>query len=64
MLETVYTNANDLLSIVRAGGRVSKDEHDSVERYAGVIVTSGRACEAWQAAVQRLAETDSGAEGT
>lgn len=54
VLETVYVNADDLLSVVRAGGRIQNNEH---ERYAGVIVTSGRACEAWQAAVQRLAST-------
>ncbi|KAI0702748.1 tetrapyrrole biosynthesis uroporphyrinogen III synthase [Earliella scabrosa] len=47
VLETVFTNADELAQVVRAGG----------QRYAGVIVTSGRACEAWQAAVEHAIKT-------
>ena len=74
VLETVFTNADELAQIVRAGGQLrsshySRGEHEATkdreggnERYAGVIVTSGRACEAWQAAVQHVTKTGGGGE--
>ena len=44
VLETVHTNTSQLVSILRAGGA----------GYAGVVVTSARACEAWRAAVESV----------
>ncbi|KAI0776656.1 tetrapyrrole biosynthesis uroporphyrinogen III synthase [Trametes elegans] len=52
VLETVHTNMDALAAVLaRGGGGVDA-------RYAGVIVTSARACGAWRAAVQRLAGGD------
>ena len=42
VLETVHTNAAQLVATLREG----KAE------YAGVVITSARACEAWRAAVE------------
>ena len=46
VLETVYTNIDRLQAVVWRGGA----------DYAGVVVTSGRACGAWRLAVRQLAE--------
>ncbi|TBU24877.1 tetrapyrrole biosynthesis, uroporphyrinogen III synthase [Dichomitus squalens] len=46
VLETVHMNIEQLKETVRRGG----------EGYAGVIVTSGRAVEAWRLVVQQLVE--------
>ncbi|GBE87008.1 tetrapyrrole biosynthesis uroporphyrinogen III synthase [Sparassis crispa] len=46
VLETVLKNLPALKEIIQAG--------HSVKGYAGVIITSGRACEAWRTAVQEL----------
>ena len=61
VLETVYTNPTQLRALVRAGPGASDDE----EPYTGVIVTSGRACDAWRAAVEssEAEETRDGAPG-
>ena len=53
VLETVHTNVDTLKQIVRGGG----------SGYAGVIITSGRAVEAWRLVVQQLMEEGEG-EGT
>ncbi|PIL26198.1 hypothetical protein GSI_11953 [Ganoderma sinense ZZ0214-1] len=55
VLETVYTNLDRLQEVVYRGGA----------DYAGVVVTSGRACGAWRLAVRQLAEGAgyTGAEG-
>ena len=46
VLETVYKNIDKLQGVVCRGGAA----------YAGVVVTSGRACGAWRLAVRQLAE--------
>ncbi|KAI0641004.1 tetrapyrrole biosynthesis uroporphyrinogen III synthase [Trametes meyenii] len=58
VLETVHKNLNALADVVRgsAGSKQLSPRADTDARYAGVIVTSGRACEAWRAVVQELAE--------
>lgn len=48
VLETVFTNMHDLKRIIR-DGPVSQN-------YGGVIITSGRACEAWKDVVRDLIE--------
>ncbi len=59
VLETVHKNLDTLRDVVKRGGRIA-DEYAG-GRYAGVIVTSGRACEAWRVVVQQLEES-SGAQ--
>ncbi|KAI1795419.1 tetrapyrrole biosynthesis uroporphyrinogen III synthase [Ganoderma leucocontextum] len=46
VLETVYTNIDRLRDVLRKGSA----------EYAGVVVTSGRACGAWRLAALQLAE--------
>jgi uroporphyrinogen-III synthase len=46
VLQTTFTNLPHLAGIISTGG------------YSGVIVTSARACEAWQAAVRSSSTTD------
>ena len=48
VLETVHTNVDTLKETVHSGG----------SGYAGVIITSGRAVEAWRLVVQRLVEEE------
>ena len=50
VLETVHKNLDKLAEVLRRRGTLA----DRSARYCGVIVTSGRACEAWQAVVQEL----------
>ncbi|KAH9886967.1 tetrapyrrole biosynthesis uroporphyrinogen III synthase [Cubamyces lactineus] len=50
VLETVHKNLDKLAEVLRRRGTLQ----DGSARYSGVIVTSGRACEAWQAMVQTL----------
>ncbi len=52
VLETVHTNTERLANVVRAGGLIAQQTEKG---YAGVIVTSGRACEAWRLVVEQLA---------
>ncbi|KAI0632717.1 tetrapyrrole biosynthesis uroporphyrinogen III synthase [Trametes polyzona] len=61
VLETVHKNLDRLADVVRRGGDCAPGPGESEgegegegARYAGVIVTSGRACEAWRAVVQEL----------
>ncbi|EJF55923.1 tetrapyrrole biosynthesis uroporphyrinogen III synthase [Dichomitus squalens LYAD-421 SS1] len=54
VLETVHTNIEQLKETVRRGGA----------GYAGVIVTSGRAVEAWRLVVQQLVEEGEHTEPT
>ncbi|KAH9926598.1 tetrapyrrole biosynthesis uroporphyrinogen III synthase [Epithele typhae] len=56
-LQTVPTNAAQLATTMRPGPRPISSAGDETG-FLGVIVTSGRACEAWRAAVQQLAEED------
>ncbi|KAL7278482.1 hypothetical protein ACG7TL_007481 [Trametes sanguinea] len=57
VLETVHRNLDKLAEVVRRRGRLPGDNADA--RYAGVIVTSGRACEAWQTVVHDLSQESS-----
>ncbi|OSD03820.1 tetrapyrrole biosynthesis uroporphyrinogen III synthase [Trametes coccinea BRFM310] len=57
VLETVHRNLDKLAEVVRRRGRLPGDDADA--RYAGVIVTSGRACEAWQTVVHDLSKESS-----
>ncbi|KAI0655687.1 tetrapyrrole biosynthesis uroporphyrinogen III synthase [Cubamyces menziesii] len=50
VLETVHKNLDKLAEVLRRRGTLA----DGSASYSGVIVTSGRACEAWQAVVQEL----------
>lgn len=54
VLETVLTNLDDLRQIVRDG--------PASQNYAGVILTSGRACEAWRNVVEDLLNNSPPAE--
>ncbi|KAI0705998.1 tetrapyrrole biosynthesis uroporphyrinogen III synthase [Cerioporus squamosus] len=59
VLETVHTNVEELANLVRRGGRIEQQTGNLEDRrYAGVIVTSGRACEAWRLVVEQLAMQD------
>ncbi|RPD53618.1 tetrapyrrole biosynthesis, uroporphyrinogen III synthase [Lentinus tigrinus ALCF2SS1-6] len=61
VLETVHTNVEKLATIVRRAGRIEQQARDVQDRrYTGVIVTSGRACEAWRHVVEQLAWEDKG----
>lgn len=51
VLETVLINLDSLKSIVRDG--------PVRENYAGVIITSARACEAWKTVTRHLVESSS-----
>lgn len=46
VLETGLVNLEDLEIILKRG--------NAADAYAGVIITSARACEAWKAAVEQL----------
>ncbi|KAI0669003.1 tetrapyrrole biosynthesis uroporphyrinogen III synthase [Trametes maxima] len=61
VLETVYKNLDALADVVRRGGRLplGADSNSDAGYYAGVIMTSGRACEAWRAVIRELAEGNS-----
>ncbi|KAI0351266.1 tetrapyrrole biosynthesis uroporphyrinogen III synthase [Trametes cingulata] len=52
VLETVHQNLDALLEVVKRGGSLPTTSAG----YAGVIITSARACEAWRMIVQQLAE--------
>lgn len=54
VLETVHKNLDRLAEVLRRRGAIAAE--DPGTRYAGVIVTSARACEAWRVAVQELSE--------
>lgn len=54
VLETVHKNLDTLAGVVKRGGRTAEEYAGGL--YAGVIVTSGRACEAWRLVVQQLEE--------
>ena len=58
VLETVYTDPTQLRALVRAGPGAAHNE----EPYTGVIVTSGRACDAWRTTVESL-ETEGTGDG-
>ena len=67
VLETVHTNVEKLADVLRGRGRIAPQaEHvEEPRRYAGVVVTSGRACETWRHVVEQLAREDHhGSEGT
>ena len=67
VLETVHTNVEKLADVLRGRGRIAPQAGDVEEarRYAGVVVTSGRACETWRHVVEQLAKEDHhGSEGT
>lgn len=49
VLETGLVNLGDLEIVIRKG--------NLTEPFAGVIITSARACEAWKAAVERIHST-------
>ncbi|KAH9925630.1 uncharacterized protein BXZ73DRAFT_103165 [Epithele typhae] len=51
------TNAVQLATTMRPGPRPISSAGDETG-FSGVIVTSGRACEAWRAVVQQIAEED------
>lgn len=53
VLETVFVNQETLTEIVRSGS----------SQHGGVIVTSGRACEAWGKAVEVLKNEQAHSEG-
>ncbi|KAF9458717.1 tetrapyrrole biosynthesis, uroporphyrinogen III synthase [Collybia nuda] len=55
VLETVFVNLPGLKSIVKEG--------PTVERFDGVIITSGRACEAWKTVVHDLVKLPPNPEG-
>ncbi|TFK94145.1 tetrapyrrole biosynthesis uroporphyrinogen III synthase [Polyporus arcularius HHB13444] len=61
VLETVHTNIDKLSDIVRRGGLISEQRQGREREYAGVIMTSGRACEAWRIVVEQLTVGDSDA---
>ncbi|KAI0826489.1 tetrapyrrole biosynthesis uroporphyrinogen III synthase [Trametes gibbosa] len=54
VLETVHENLDKLAEVVKRGG--ATESEDTRARYAGVIVTSARACEAWRVVIQGLSE--------
>lgn len=54
VLEAVYKNLDKLAEVLRRRGAIAAEDTDA--RYAGVIVTSARACEAWRVVVQELSE--------
>ncbi|KAI8992799.1 tetrapyrrole biosynthesis uroporphyrinogen III synthase [Trametes punicea] len=56
VLETVLKNLDALSEVVRRHGNLPKLSAEG--RYAGVIVTSGRACEAWRTVVHQLSLND------
>ena len=60
VLETVHTNVEKLADVLRGRGRIAPQAGDVEEtrRYAGVVVTSGRACETWRHVVEQLARED------
>lgn len=49
VLETVFANLPDLKYIINHG--------PTAERFDGVVITSGRACEAWKSAVHDLVKS-------
>ncbi len=61
VLETVHTNIDKLSDIVRRGGLILEQREGRRRGYAGVIMTSGRACEAWRIVVEQLTVGDSDA---
>ncbi|KAI0334255.1 tetrapyrrole biosynthesis uroporphyrinogen III synthase [Cubamyces sp. BRFM 1775] len=54
VLETVHKNLDKLAEVLRRRGTLP----NGCTKYSGVIVTSARACEAWQEVVQRLSDSD------
>lgn len=54
VLETVFVNIPILKNIINSG--------PSTERFDGVVITSGRACEAWKMAVCDLIESSQAGE--
>ncbi|KAI9061860.1 tetrapyrrole biosynthesis uroporphyrinogen III synthase [Trametes sanguinea] len=62
VLETVHKNLDKLSDTVRMRGQLPRDSTGA--RYAGVIVTSGRACEAWQTVVRDLSQGSSSSGDT
>ncbi|KAI0371011.1 tetrapyrrole biosynthesis, uroporphyrinogen III synthase [Pilatotrama ljubarskyi] len=56
VLETVHENLDELAQVVQRGGSLPDMSAGASARYAGVIITSARACEAWRTVVQQLVE--------
>ncbi|CDO69959.1 hypothetical protein BN946_scf184836.g33 [Trametes cinnabarina] len=62
VLETVHKNLAKLSEVVRRGEVLFDASEDTT--YAGVIVTSGRACETWRTVVHDLSSSSSSSEAT